>query len=480
MNRNKNREHLIKSVEPGSIAEEMEIEPGDVLVSIGGKPVTDVFDYRFQIKEEYLEVLIRKADGEEWELEIEKDEDDDLGLIFENDLMSEYKSCSNKCIFCFIDQMPPGMRETLYFKDDDSRLSFLQGNYITLTNMSDEDIDRIIKMQLAPINISVHTTDPVLRCKMLHNRFAGEKLKYIDRLYEGHVEMNGQIVLCRGFNDGAALDKTIADLSGYLPFMRSVSVVPAGITRFREGLCPLTLFTPGEAGEVIDRIEGWQSRLYEQWGVHFIHASDEWYILAGRDFPEEDRYDGYLQLENGVGMMRLFIEEFHEALQSRKKSMEDVAQKDSGAMPKAAAVRRVSVATGRLAYPTLRDFALEMEKSFPLLTVKVYEIRNDFFGETITVTGLITGQDLIRQLQKKQEEGEDLGEVLLLPSNMLRSGEEVFLDDLTVSDVRQKLGMKVQVIGTGGADLVDAVLNMDYQREKENDDDSFVYVREYS
>ena len=470
MKKNKLAEHLIKAVQPGSIAEELEVEPGDVLVSIGGKPVTDVFDYRFQIKEEYLEVLIRKPDGEEWELEIEKDEDDDLGLVFENDLMSEYRSCSNQCIFCFIDQMPPGMRDTLYFKDDDSRLSFLQGNYITLTNMSDEDIDRIIHMQLAPINISVHTTDPELRCRMLHNRFAGEKLKYIDRLFEGHVEMNGQIVLCRGYNDKEALDRTIRDLSRYLPFMRSVSVVPAGITKYREGLCPLTLFTPQEAGEVIDQIEGYQKELFRQWGVHFIHASDEWYILAGRDFPEQERYDGYLQLENGVGMMRLFIEEFHEALQAYRNEKKD-ANPGRG--------RIVSVATGALPYPTLKGFAAEMEAGFAGLQVKVHRIRNDFFGQTITVTGLITGQDLIKQLRQKQEAGENLGDVLLIPSNMLRSGEEVLLDDLTVSDVRNALQLEVKVIGTGGSDFVEGILNTGYHRTRENDEDSFVYVKEY-
>ena len=242
-------EHLIKEVYPGSIAEELEIEPGDVLLSINDQSIEDVFDYRYMIKDEYIEVLIRKPDGEEWALEIDKDYDDDLGIEFENQLMSDYKSCSNKCIFCFIDQMPPNMRETLYFKDDDSRLSFLQGNYITLTNMKEKDVDRIIKMQLAPINISVQTTNPELRCKMLNNRFAGEKLKFLDQLYEGHVEMNGQIVCCKGVNDGKELERTMDDLSKYLPFMRSVSVVPAGITKYRDNLYPLELFTKEEGFE---------------------------------------------------------------------------------------------------------------------------------------------------------------------------------------------------------------------------------------
>ena len=275
-------EHIIKEVYPDSIAEEMEIEPGDVLLAINDTSIQDVFDYRYLIKNEYIEVLIRKADGEEWLLEIDKDYDEDLGLEFDNGLMSEYRTCSNKCIFCFIDQMPPGMRETLYFKDDDSRLSFLQGNYITLTNMKMEDIQRIVKMHLAPINISIQSTNPELRCKMLHNRFAGEKLQFLDVLYENHIEMNGQVVACKNVNDGPELERTIDDLSRYLPFMRSVSVVPAGITKYRDGLFPLELYDKEEAGAVIDMIESRQQRYYEEYGLHFIHASDEWYITAQR------------------------------------------------------------------------------------------------------------------------------------------------------------------------------------------------------
>ena len=251
----KEQRHLIKEVYSDSIAEELEIEPGDVLLAINDQTIQDVFDYRYLIKNEYIEVLIEKADGEEWLLEIDKDYDEDLGIEFENGLMSEYRTCSNKCIFCFIDQMPPGMRETLYFKDDDSRLSFLQGNYITLTNMKMEDIERIIQMHLAPINISVQTTNPELRCKMLHNRFAGEKLKFLKVLYEHHIEMNGQVVVCKHVNDGKELERTIDDLSKLLPFMRSVSAVPAGITKYREGLYPLELFTKEEACQVIDMIE---------------------------------------------------------------------------------------------------------------------------------------------------------------------------------------------------------------------------------
>ena len=439
-------EHLIKEVYPGSIAEELEIEPGDVLLSINDQSIEDVFDYRYMIKDEYIEVLIRKPDGEEWVLEIDKDYDDDLGIEFENQLMSDYKSCSNKCIFCFIDQMPPNMRETLYFKDDDSRLSFLQGNYITLTNMKEKDVDRIIKMQLAPINISVQTTNPELRCKMLNNRFAGEKLKFLDQLYEGHVEMNGQIVCCKGVNDGKELERTMDDLSKYLPFMRSVSVVPAGITKYRDNLYPLELFTKEEAGEIIDMIESRQKKYYEEYGLHFMHASDEWYITAGRDFPEEERYDGYLQLENGVGMLRLLFEEFTEGYKSLTG---DERQEE------------LSIATGKLAYPYISAMAEKIEEKFPNLEIHVFSIRNDFFGERITVSGLITAQDLTAQLK-----GERLGSRLLIPCNMLKTDEDVFLDDFTVRQVSDALQVPIDIVKSSGQDFIDAVIG-----EKQTDPD---------
>jgi len=464
------KEHVIKEVKPGSIAEELEIEAGDVLLSINEEEVEDIFDYRFLIQDEYLEVLIRKADGEEWELEIDKEYEEDLGLEFENALMSEYRSCCNKCIFCFIDQMPPGMRETLYFKDDDSRLSFLQGNYITLTNMKDKDIDRIIRMNLAPINISVQTTNPELRCKMLNNRFAGEKLKYLQRLYDGNIEMNGQIVCCKGVNDGAELKRSIEDLAKFLPFMRSVSVVPAGITKFRDGLYPLETFTKEEAEEIIDAIEAYQKQYYEEFGLHFIHASDEWYILAERPLPEEERYDGYIQLENGVGMLRLLTDEFSEAFESLIKN-------DRYTKLKASLKRTLTIATGKLAYPTILRFAKQLEKAFPGLKILVIPIRNDFFGETITVSGLITGQDLIKQLKDKQDAGEDLGDTLQLPSNLLRSGEQVFLDDVTVSQVEVALGMRVITVEPGGRDFIEAIINPQYCSDRDNE--NFVYIQAY-
>ncbi len=466
----KTTEHIIKAVEPGSIAEELEVEAGDVLLAINNQEIEDVFDYRCMILEEYLEVLIRKANGEEWLLEVEKDEEEDLGLEFENDLMSEYRSCTNKCMFCFIDQMPPGMRETLYFKDDDSRLSFMQGNYITLTNMKDKDIDRIIRLKLAPINISVQTTNPELRCKMLNNRFAGEKLKYLQKLYENQIEMNGQIVCCKGVNDGAQLKRSIEDLMRYLPHMRSVSVVPAGITKYREGLYPLELFTKEEAGEIIDLIEGYQQKCFEEYGLHFIHASDEWYITAEREFPEEDRYDGYIQLENGVGMMRLLRTEFEEAMEQLKLSSRYAELKKN-------LHRTVTVATGRLAAPLLSELAKELMAQFDGLKIHVIPIRNDFFGETITVSGLVTGQDLIAQLKEKQEAGTELGDAVIVPSNMLRTGENVFLDDVVTADVEAALGVRVVINGPEGKDFVEAVLNPQYHDGRNNG--NFVYIQAY-
>ena len=431
----KNFEHKIRAVLPGSIAEELELEPGDVLLAVNDHEIEDVFDYHYYTNEEYLTVLVRKPDGEEWELEIEED----LGIEFESSLMDDYRSCRNHCIFCFIDQMPPGMRETLYFKDDDSRLSFLQGNYVTLTNMSDHDIDRIIHYHLGPINISFQTTNPDLRCKMLHNRFAGDVFPKIRRLADAGIELNGQIVLCRDINDGAELERSISDMTSYLPALRSVSVVPVGLSKYREGLYPLKPFDAQSAGEVIDLIESWQKKIYPQYGVHFVHASDEWYLLAGRPLPEEERYDGYLQLENGVGMLRLLKEEVEETL---------AEVKPDGETPK----RRVSIATGRLAGPFLKELGKRIETVHQNVTLQIFEIRNDFFGESITVSGLITGQDLIAQLKDQ-----DLGDELLLPTNMIRSGERVFLDDLTIEDAEEALGISIRIVESGGRDLVCAV-----------------------
>ncbi len=430
--------HTIKSVDPGSIADELGLEPGDRLLSIDGHELEDIFDYEYYIENESIVAVVAKKNGEEWELDIENDYQD-LGLTFENGLMSDYKSCHNKCVFCFIDQMPKGMRETLYFKDDDSRLSFLQGNYVTLTNMKDKDIERIIKFKLAPINISVQTTNPELRCKMLHNRFAGEALKKIDRLYEAGTPMNGQVVMCKNLNDGDDLDRTIRDLTKYIPCMESVSVVPVGLSKYRDGLYPLEPITAEDAAKTIDIIEKWQKKIYAEHGIHFIHASDEFYILAGRELPEEERYDGYIQLENGVGMIRLLTTEVHEALDELEGDEEE---------------EELSIATGKLAAVYLAGFLEEIKKKFPNRKVHLYPIRNDFFGEMITVAGLITGQDLIAQLKDKP-----LGGRLLLPECMFRSGEEVFLDDITRQEVENALQVPVNIVKSSGQDFVNAVLH---------------------
>lgn len=389
--------------------------------------------------DEFIDVVIEKSNGEQWELEIEKDENEELGLEFENGLMDEYRSCCNKCMFCFIDQMPPGMRETLYFKDDDSRLSFLQGNYITLTNMNENDVDRIIRYNLSPINISVHTTNPKLRCKMLNNRFAGDKLKYIDRLNAADVEMNGQVVLCKNVNDKEELERTISDLEKYIPNMRSVSIVPSGLTKFRDGLYPLELFEKEDACAVIDTIEKWQKHFYEKYGIHFIHASDEWYILAEREMPEEERYDGYLQLENGVGMIRSFIEEVKDYL--------DSIEGDDR-------VINVSTISGVLAYDTIKSSCDKINKKFPNVNVHVYKIINDYFGHSITVTGLLTGQDICSQLS-----GKELGDNLLLPTNTLKADENIFLDDMTLEEFEKNLQINTIIVKSSGMDFVKTIIN---------------------
>lgn len=442
----KTKKHKIKEIIPGSIAEEMGLEPGDSIIKINGQEIDDIFDYRYLIQDEYIEVTVLAKSGEECRLEIEKDFGEDLGAEFENGLMDEYRSCRNKCIFCFIDQMPKGMRDTLYFKDDDSRLSFLQGNYVTLTNMSEHDLDRIIRYRLSPINISFQTTNPELRCRMLHNRFAGEALRKVDRLYEAGIEMNGQIVLCKGVNDGEELERSISDLTEYLPYLKSVSVVPVGLSKFREGLYPLEPFTKEEAEKVIDSIECWQNKLWKESGLHFIHASDEWYILADRQLPEAERYDGYLQLENGVGMLRLLLDEFQEALAGET----EIARRRNHTQSE---IREISIATGKLAYPYLCELAAQVTNLYPEKKIHVYEITNRFFGEQITVSGLLTGRDLINQLQ-----GRPLGKLLLLPENMLRSDEDVFLDDITLPELEKTLQVSVNIVKSSGYDLLSAML----------------------
>lgn len=436
----KNKAHIIKEVEKGSIAEEMGLAPGDELLSINDTEIIDIFDYQYLIKDEFLNIIIRKPDGEEWELEIEKDYDDDLGIVFEEGLMDSYRSCRNKCIFCFIDQMPPGMRETLYFKDDDARLSFLQGNYITLTNLSDEEVDRIIFYKLSPINISVHTTNEELRCKMLNNRFAGSSLSKMKRLKDAGITMNGQIVLCKGWNDKEELEKTIHDLSAYIPQMQSVSVVPVGITKFRENLTPLEKFTKEDAIEVIETIHRWQQIFLKHYNTRFVYAADEWYISAGLPIPKEEDYEGYPQIENGVGMLRSFTEEFYSCLKNIKGDNRN---------------KEISVATGVLASPYIARMAGDLADKFPGIKIHIYTIENEFFGRDITVAGLLTGGDIIGQLK-----GKKLGKALLLPDVILRHGENILLDDITTEDIERALQTNICIVQSDGKSFIDAILNV--------------------
>ncbi|MDR0221121.1 MAG: DUF512 domain-containing protein [Lachnospiraceae bacterium] len=453
--------HLITGIAKNSIAAELGVAAGDALLSVGGVYPVDVFDYRFLLANENIELLIRKPDGEEWALEIEKGEDEDLGLVFAEGLMDAYRSCQNKCIFCFIDQLPPGLREALYFKDDDARLSFLLGNYVTLTNMSAEDLARVIRYRLAPINISVHTTNPALRSMMQGNPRAGEALGKIRLLYEAGIAMNGQIVLCKGVNDGGELERTIRDLTAYIPHMESVSVVPAGLTKHRAGLYELRPFDKDDAQGVLKTVHHWQERIHGKQGIHFVHAADEWYMLAGEGLPPAERYDGYLQLENGVGMMRLFLDECEEALGERAVDNRpyDGTERGTGRAvagalqsatlrPYEGRGREVSVATGLLAYPYIKALAAR----FAGITVYVYGIANHFFGEGVTVSGLLTGVDLISQLQ-----GKPLGECLLLPANVLRYDETVFLDGLTVAELESALQVRVDIVKSSGYEFVKAV-----------------------
>jgi len=435
---NKKVNHIIATVLEGSPADMAGLKAGDNLIKVNDEDVIDIFDYRYNVLSSHLKLTVERND-EILEFEIEKEEDDDPGLDFENGLMDDYRSCHNKCIFCFIDQMPKGMRETLYFKDDDSRLSFLQGNYVTLTNMSERDIERIIKFRMEPINVSFQTTNPELRCKMLNNRFAGDALKVADRFFEAGIIMNGQIVLCKGVNDGAELRRSIEDLMKYLPVLESVSVVPVGLSKYREGLYPLEPFNKEDAEAVIDMIESYQKIAYEKFGLHFIHASDEWYILAGREVPEEERYDGYLQLENGVGMVRSTKNEFYDAMeQFRIKGIQKLLMKP----------REYTLVTGRLAYPYMKEYADAVMAEYPKIKIQVVAIRNDFFGEMITVAGLLTGQDIVKQLK-------ELGyyKTLFLPQCVLKADEPIFLDDMKLSELESTLQVTTKIVKSSGYDL---------------------------
>ena len=431
----------ITDVEKNSRAAKRGIIPGDILVKINGNEINDVLDYRFYLTECSVELSLLR-DGEEVTVTIKKSEYDDIGLDFETPLMDKKQTCKNGCIFCFIDQNPEGLRESLYFKDDDSRLSFIHGNYITLTNMSDKDIDRIIKMRISPINISIHTTNPDLRVKMMKNKRSGEVLKYLSRFAESGLKMCGQIVLCRGINDKNELLRSLNDLAEYYPSMSSVAIVPAGLTKFRDKLYPLTDFTKDEAGEVIDMINSVGDAHKEKHGTRLFYAADEFYLKANRPIPDADYYEDYPQIENGVGMLRSFSDEFGMAF-------EDIAEFSKKIRP----ARSVSLVTGTASYPMMVSLKEKLETLCPEITLNIYKIINNFFGESITVSGLLTGKDICEQLA-----GKPLGEELLIPENALRHGEDVFLCGMTTCEMSEKLGVKVTPSGSDGYGLVEAIL----------------------
>ena len=431
---------VVRHVDPRSPAHRAGVRAGDTLLEINGTPIVDVLDYKFYSYDPRLELTLLSPDGTRRTAHVRKEEGQDLGLDFETYLMDRARSCANNCIFCFVDQMPPGMRDTLYFKDDDARLSFLMGNYLTLTNLSQREVQRIIDLHISPINVSVHTTDPQLRVEMLKNKRAGESIEVMRRFAAANITMNCQIVSCPGVNDGPALDRTLRELSEMYPGVASVAIVPVGVTKFRDGLFPIAPYTQEQAAAVIAQVEAFGKTFMEKHGTRLAWCSDEFYLLAGLPLPEKSFYEDMAQLENGVGMLRLLLSQADMALDE----------------PEVGELVPFSVATGVSAAPFIDQILQKTKKEFPQLQGRVYPIRNRFFGETITVSGLVTGQDLIAQLK-----GQELGQRLLIPSNMLRAGESVFLDDVTVADVERELGVTVcPVDAESGFDLVDAMLGL--------------------
>ena len=433
----------ITGVEKRSKADIANILPGDVLVSINGNEINDVLDYRFYLAERSVKLSLLR-DGKEYSVLIRKGEYDDVGLLFETPLMDKKQTCRNKCIFCFIDQNPEGMRDTVYFKDDDSRLSFIHGNYITLTNLTDKDVERIVKMRFSPIRVSIHTTNPALRVSMMKNKRSGEVLSYLDDFKNAGLDICGQIVLCRGINDGDELLRSMRDLEKYFPELNSVSIVPAGLTKHRDGLYPLSDFTPDEAGGVIDLIDSVANEHLKKHGSRLFFAADELYLKAGRELPPDEYYEDYPQIENGVGMLRSLITEFGIA----SGDIEEYAVELTGP-------RRVAIVTGYASYNTLKGFAELIKTKTDKIHIDVYPIKNNFFGDSITVTGLLTGKDICDQLEGRLDCDE-----LLLPSAALRHPEMDFLCGMTLEEVGQRLGVNIRVTENDGFDLLDAVFGV--------------------
>ena len=431
----------IKSVNNNSRAMKAGILPGEKLLEINGNEIVDVLDYRFYQTSREVKLLIEDINGNKRTVEIHKGEYEEIGMEFETYLMDKQHSCRNKCIFCFIDQLPKGMRESLYFKDDDSRLSFLFGNYITLTNLSQHEIDRIIKMHISPINISVHTTNPELRVKMMANKNAGRVLEIIDRFNNAGIKLNCQLVLCPGYNDGEELERTLSDLSK-LENAECIAAVPVGLTAYREGLAEIEPFNKQTAEDVLDILNKYGDICLEKYGQRRIYGADEFYLLAEREIPEADYYGDFLQLENGVGLWSLLRSEAFEALDS----LEEIPS----------SVRKVSLASGEAAYPLIKMIAEKCKEKNPLLAPQVFAIKNNFFGGKINVSGLVTATDIEEQLK-----GKDLGEELLIPSVMLRAEGDMFLDSVTVEELSNRLGVKITPVNNDGFELVNGILGIE-------------------
>lgn len=437
--------HKIIDIQKGSIAEELDLAKGDILLRINGREITDVIDYIEWMEDEYLELSIIKADGEEWIIELEKEPGEDLGLIFEYDLMDQERTCKNKCIFCFVDQLPKGMRSSLYYKDDDWRLSFLVGNYITLTNLSDFDVTRIVEKQISPLYISVHTTNPDLRKKMLNNRFAGDALKYLQRMADAGIQLHTQIVLCPSWNDGEELDQTISDLWEKRNSVQSVAVVPVGLTGHRDKLTLIQPFSPQQASQVIDQVDKWQKIFRSKGNTGFIYAADEFFVTAGRDFPPADYYDNFPQVENGVGLTVQFASEFEEALAYRRLNEKTVEKGQYKPINQ-------TIVTGFSAAGIIQAMADKVNTAFQT-RVKVIGVENRFFGPSVTVAGLVTGGDIIKSLQ-----GMQLGRRILIPETMLRKGQDVFLDDMSLAELEERLGIPVVAVPVRGDAFLHALL----------------------
>ena len=430
----------IFDVEKDSRASRAGILAGDMLISINNNPINDVLDYRFYLSEGLVTLFCSRS-GKGYSVTIKKGEYDDIGLEFETPLMDEKHSCKNKCIFCFIDQNPKGLRAPIYFKDDDSRLSFIHGNYITLTNMNDDDVKRIVKMRFSPLNISIHTTNPELRVKMMKNKRSGEVLRYLDEFKKARLYMCGQIVLCKGVNDGDELVRTMNDLAEYYPYLSSVSVVPAGLTKYRDELYPLTDFNAEEAGKVIDAVNAFGEKHKDEFGSRLFYAADEFYLKSGRAIPSDEYYEDYPQLENGVGMLRSFSEEFNVGI-------DDV----SDLVASLSSPRRVAVATGVASYNMIKSMCDRIMQLSDKLNIEVYQIKNNFFGDSITVSGLLTGKDMLEQLKGRLDCDE-----LLIPGASLRYPEEDFLCGMTLLELSESLEVNIRACTNDGFEFIDAV-----------------------